>query len=120
MTRPVASANSAISCTQLITRFDRNNERPITLELLRRVRRGIRRRMVAAGAHGSMVWRLARTPAGITVAAFWHPRRDMKVSLAHPIRGQRLERRRTAERTGVTNRRRLGSRPSPRPAATFS
>jgi hypothetical protein len=65
--------------------------------------------MRAAGAHGSMVWRLARTPSGITVTAFWHPRREAMIELARPERTQRQEIRRQAARAGIVNRRRLGS-----------
>jgi len=115
MARPTPSGSPDLSCTQLITRFDRNGERQITLELLRQVRRGVRRRMRAAGARGSMIWRLVRTPAGIIVTAFWHPRREAKMSIARAPRLQRQERRQRAERAGIENRRRLGSRPSPRP-----
>jgi hypothetical protein len=108
MTRPRASASS-ISCTQLVTRFDRNGEREIGLTLLRRVRAGIRRDMRSAGAHGSMVWRLERTPSGITMTALWHPHREEMIDLALPARRDRQERRRQAAAAGIPNRRRMGS-----------
>jgi hypothetical protein len=97
-----------IVCKQLVTRFDRNREREIGLPLLRRVRSNIRRDMRAAGAQGSMVWRLARTPSGITVTALWHPRREEMIELARPERTERQEIRRQAARSGIVNRRRLG------------
>jgi hypothetical protein len=111
MTRPRASASS-ITCTQLVTRFDRNGERPIGLGLLRRVRAGIRRDMRAAGARGSFVWRLARTPSGITMTAIWHPRRDHMIEIAQPPRQARHEQRRRAAAAGIPNRRRMNGRPS--------
>jgi hypothetical protein len=109
MTHPRASTNQMIVCKQLVTRFDRNREREIGLPLLRRVRSNIRRDMRAAGAQGSMVWRLARTPSGITVTALWHPRREDMIELAQPERIERQENRREAVRAGIVNRRRLGS-----------
>jgi hypothetical protein len=108
MTRPRASASS-ITCTQLVTRFDRNGEREIGLALLRRVRAGIRRDMRSAGARGSMIWRLERTPSGITMTAVWHPRREEMIVLAQPVRRARQERRRRAAAAGIANRRRMGS-----------
>jgi hypothetical protein len=109
MTHPRASTSQMIVCTQLVTRFDRNKEREIGLPLLRRVRSNIRRDMRAAGAQGSMVWRLARTPSGITVSALWHPRRDVMIELARPQRAERQELRRRAARSGILNRRRVGN-----------
>src|SRR6185369_10876664 len=109
MTHPRASTSQMIVCKQLVTRFDRNREREIGLPLLRRVRSNIRRDMRAAGAQGSMVWRLARTPSGITVTALWHPRREEMIELARPERTERQEIRRQAARSGIVNRRRLGS-----------
>jgi hypothetical protein len=106
MTRPEASP---IICTQLVTRFDRNGERPIGLALLRRVRAGVRRDMRSAGARGSMVWRLTRIPSGITVTAVWHPQRDEMIEMAQPVRRERQERRRRAAEAGIPNRRRMGS-----------
>jgi hypothetical protein len=108
MTHPSASTSQMIVCKQLVTRFDRNREREIGLPLLRRVRANIRRDMRAAGAQGSMVWRLARTPSGITVTALWHPRREDMIELARPERTERQEIRRQAARAGIVNRRRLG------------
>jgi plasmid stabilization system protein ParE len=108
MAQPRASRTTSIACTQLVTRFDRNGERAIDLPLLRRVRRHITRDMRAAGARGSMVWRLARTPSGITVAAVWHPRRDQMIALAQAPRADRQQRRRLAARAGIVNRRRVG------------
>jgi hypothetical protein len=108
MTQPRASTSRMIVCKQLVTRFDRNGEREIGLPLLRRVRSNIRRDMRSAGAHGSMVWRLARTPSGITVTALWHPRRDEMIALASPERTQRQEVRLDAARSGIVNRRRIG------------
>lgn len=64
MPRSPTVAEESIVCTQLITRFDRNADRPITLAVLRQVRRHIARDMGAAGADGSSVWRLTRTPSG--------------------------------------------------------
>ena len=61
-----------------------------------------------------MVWRLARTPSGMTVTAYWHPRRDTKVRLAAQIRQQRQTSHRLAARDGIPNRRRLGSQLAPR------
>jgi hypothetical protein len=98
-----------VVCTQLVTRFDRNGERPIGLPLLRRIRAQIRRDMEAEGAEGSMVWRLARRPSGITISAMWHPRRDEMIELARPVRSQRQQRRTSAVHAGVVNRRRMGS-----------
>lgn len=108
MTQLRASMPTQITCTQLVTRFDRNGEREIGLSLLRRVRAGIRRDMRAAGARGSMVWRLARTPSGITVTAIWHPDRSRKVAIARVPRALRQERRRRAAAAGIENRRRVG------------
>jgi hypothetical protein len=102
-------ATIPVTCTQLVTRFDRNGERPIDLELLRRVRTAIRRDMRAAGARGSMVWRLSRTPSGITMTAIWHARRDRMIALALPARSARQERRRRAAAAGIQNRRRVGT-----------
>jgi hypothetical protein len=110
MTRPRASATSGITCTQLVTRFDRNGERHIGMPLLRQVRGLIREDMQSEGADGSMVWRLARTPSGITVTAFWHARREVMIEMARPARRARLERRRLAIEAGVANRRRIGRR----------
>jgi hypothetical protein len=104
-------ANSQISGTQLISRFDRNGERRITLALLRQVRRQIRRDMRAAGARGPLAWRLARTPSGLTITAFWHPRLETKVALALAVRMDRRDRRRQAGSAAAINRRRLGWRP---------
>lgn len=108
MTRRGDSATSEVTCTQLVTRFDRNGERHIGLALLRQVRGLILTDMRSAGAQGSIVWRLARTPSGITVTAIWHPRRDVMVELALPSRHARLEQRRLAIIAGIVNRRRLG------------
>lgn len=107
-TVPSMNAAAPITCTQLVTRFDRNGERPITIDLLRRVRVHIRREMRAAGARGSMVWRLARTPGGITMTAIWHPRRERMIDLAARTRSDRRESRRQAAAAGIANRRRIG------------
>lgn len=107
--RPIPPAAGLIVCTQLVTRFDRNSERAIDLPLLRSVRQHIGREMRAAGAQGSMVWRLARTPSGITVSALWHPRRGAMIALGRPIRAGRQERRRVAAGGGIVNRRRMGT-----------
>jgi hypothetical protein len=116
---PAGSANGhMITCTQLVTRFDRNRERPIGLALLRRVRAQIRRDMRDAGARGSMVWRLARTPSGITITGFWHPLRQAMIELARPIRLERNERRARLAGAGVVNRRRTGAGSVPH--ASFS
>jgi hypothetical protein len=112
MTRPRASASS-ITCTQLVTRFDRNGEREIGLALLRRVRAGIRRDMRSAGARGSMVWRLSRTPSGITMTALWDPRRERMIEIASPVRQDRQEQRRRAAAAGIPNRRRMGTHSVP-------
>ena len=108
MTRRGDSATSVVTCTQLVTRFDRNGERHIGLALLRQVRRLIASDMRSAGAHGSMTWRLARTPSGITVTSIWHARREVMIELALPARRARLEQRRLATAAGIANRRRLG------------
>lgn len=108
-------STSSITCTQLVTRFDRNGERAINLSLLRRVRAGIRRDMRSAGAHGSMVWRLARTPGGITMSAIWHPRREEMIAIAQPARRDRQEQRRRAAAKGIPNRRRMGRLAAPNP-----
>jgi hypothetical protein len=110
VTHPRASISAAIVCTQLVTRFDRNSERSIGLPLLRRIRSQIRRDMRTAGAEGSMVWRLARTPSGITISALWHPRRDAMIDLARPMRSERQKRRTLAARAGIVNRRQVGGR----------
>jgi hypothetical protein len=108
MSRRSSSSSSTVTCTQLVTRFDRNGERPIGIELLRQVRSLIRRDMRAAGARGSMVWRLARTPSGITMTAIWNARRERMIELARPTRLERQDRRRRAAQAGVVNRRRVG------------
>jgi len=113
MPLPSATFSNAVTCTQLVTRFDRNGEREIDLALLRRVRTHIRRDMRAAGARGSMVWRLSRTPSGITMSAIWHPRRDRMITVASPTRDARQERRRQAAEAGVQNRRRVGRQTVP-------
>ena len=105
---PGGSVTPAVTCTQLISRFDRNGERHIGLPLLRQVRSTIRDDMRSEGARGSMVWRLVRTSSGITVTAVWHARRDQMIDVARGIRGERLERRRVAAQAGIVNRRRLG------------
>jgi hypothetical protein len=56
-----------------------------------------------------MVWRLARTPSGITMTAVWHPRRDAMITIAQPSRQARLEQRRRAAAAGIPNRRRMGT-----------
>jgi hypothetical protein len=91
---------------QLITRFDRNGSRDIGLPLIRQVRRHIAREMRTAGARGSLVWRLSRTPSGLTVTSYWHPERNELVRLAAAPRRLRQE---AALSSGPrTNRRRLG------------
>jgi hypothetical protein len=117
MAQPTGSPTAPISCTQLVTRFDRNGERSIALPLLRQVRSLIRRDMRAAGARGSMVWRLARTPSGITMTAIWHVRRERMIQIAQPARTDRQERRRRAVAAGVQNRRRVGGLTVPHAAA---
>src|SRR3954468_23412308 len=94
-------ASELVTCTQLIARFDRNGEREIDLVLLRRVRGQIRRDMRAAGARGSIVWRIARTPSGITLTALWHSRRERMIELALPVRTDRQEVRRRAAAAGM-------------------
>src|SRR4051794_17598768 len=105
MAHPRASA-TGIDCTQLVTRFDRNGERRIDLPLLRQVRVRIRRDMNEAGAHGTMIWRLARTPSGITITAVWHSRREKMIEMGRRTREERVERRRRAAAAGIVNRRR--------------
>ncbi len=113
MSRPTTIQVIPVTCTQLVTRFDRNGERPIGLELLRGVRTHMSKDMRAAGARGSMVWRLARTPSGITMTAIWHARRERMIDLARPPRASRQERRRRAAAEGIQNRRRVGARTVP-------
>src|SRR5438093_12949453 len=104
-----SGSDAALVCTQLISRFDRNGERPITLKLLRSVRGTVRRRAREGGARGSIVWRLERTRAGITVSAFWHPDRDSRIKLALVPRQARIERFRAFARDPRGNRRRSGT-----------
>jgi hypothetical protein len=109
MTHPSPRTATLVS-TQLVARFDRNGDRHIGLGLLRQVRRLIRDDLRDAGATGSVVWRLRRTPSGIMVTAMWHPRRDAMIEAARPARAARLEQHRQAAKAGIVNRRRLGGR----------
>ena len=108
MARPNPSAASTLTCTQLVTRFDRNGEREIGIALLRQMRLHIGREMRESGAKGSMVWRLTRTPSGITMTAFWHAKRERMIESALPIRFERQQRRQRAAAAGIENRRRVG------------
>src|SRR5206468_8712000 len=104
-----SGGEASLVCTQLVSRFDRNGQRPITLKLLRSVRGTVRRRAGEGGARGTVVWRLERTRAGITVSAFWHPDRDARVRLALVPRQARIERYRAYALGPLDNRRRLGT-----------
>ena len=119
-TSPGTDIEHVITCTQLVTRFDRNRERPIGLPLLRRVRAQIGRDMRDAGAHGSIIWRLARTPSGITITGLWHPRRQAMIDLGQPVRLLRNERRARLAGAGVENRRRMGTGAVPHAAFSSS
>lgn len=103
------TTHAPLRLEQLISRFERNGERSITLAILRGVRKGISRRMRRTGAEGSLIWRLVRTRAGIVVTAYWHPQPATKIDVAAAVRNERQERQRQFERSGRPNRRRLGA-----------